>query len=129
MIYLISILFTLAFIIYSKYQFDDEKAGWNNSKGKWHPYGFIMRVLFFVGLLVYKYFPFDYWDLLIAGAINIILWDIGINVFALKVKWNYEGETSSTDKKLGKSKWYVYACMLIGSITGKIFSKNKNKKT
>lgn len=114
--------------MYSKYQFEDEKAGWSQSKGKWHPYGMIMRLLFFAGLLLYKFFPFDYWDLLLSGVICIILWDVGINVFALRVKWDYVGKTDNIDKKVGKIKWYIYIVMLISSIFGKIFVKRKNKK-
>lgn len=128
MIYLVTILFTLAFVFYSKYQFDDEKAGWEKSKGLWHPYGFIMRVLLFAALLVFRYFPFDWWDFGICAVLSIVIWDIGINVFALKVKWNYDGTTSETDKILKDKKWYIYIVFLIGSLVGKIFNKNKNKK-
>lgn len=127
MIYLVTLLFTISFIVYSKFQFDDEKAGWAYSKGRWHPFGLIMRVLFFAALLVFKYFPFDWWDLAIAGIINIILWDIGINVYALKTRWNYDGNSSQYDKTFGNKKWYIYTVILIGSVLGKIFSKNKNK--
>lgn len=128
MIYLITILFTICFVIYTKYQFDDEKAGWIKSKGQWHIWGFFMRLLFFAGLLVFKYFPFDWWDLLIAGVINIIIWDIGINVFALNVRWYYVGETSKIDKMIERLKFYVYGIALFISVIGKIFFKNKKQK-
>lgn len=126
MIYLVTILFTLAFIFYSKFQFEDEKAGWTVAKSEWHPFGMAMRILFFVGLILSKYFPFDWWDLILCGVINIILFDIGINVIALHVKWNYIGNTSEIDKKFGNAKWYIYAAILISSTIFKIF-KHKSK--
>lgn len=125
MIYLVTILFTLSFIFYSKYQFEDEKAGWSLAKSKWHPFGMSMRVLFFAALICSQFFPFDWWDLILAAVINVILIDVGINVIALHIKWNYEGSTAKTDKLLGKTKWYIYAVTLLGAAILKIF---KNKK-
>ena len=125
MIYVVTILFTLAFVFYSKYQFDDEKAGWEKSKGLWHKFGFSMRALLFLGLLVYKFFPFSWWDFAICIGLNVIF-DIGINI-ALGVKWFYTGQTSKLDKMFGKSKWFMYAIVIIGSLIGKIFLNNKNK--
>lgn len=123
MIYLITILFTLAFVFYSKYQFEDEKAGWAAAKSKWHPFGMAMRTLLFAALICNWFFPFDWWDLILCGIINIILFDIGINIIALKVKWNYCGKTSAIDKNLGELKWYIYAVLLVTSILLKLMLK------
>lgn len=125
MIYLVTILFTISFIFYSKFQFEDEKAGWTASKSEWHPFGMAMRILFFGALILFKYFPFDWCDLILCGVINIILFDIGINVIALHVKWNYEGVTSVLDKSIGKIKWYVYALLLVSSALMKILKRKK----
>ena len=125
MIYVVTILFTLSFVLYSKYQFADEKAGWSNAKGEWHPYGLGMRALLFAALLVYKFFPFDIWDLLVCVALNV-LFDIGINI-VLDAKLFYTGKTSKLDKMFGSSKWYLYAVLFITSILGKIFIKNKKQ--
>ena len=43
--YLYNIVFNTVFVFYTKYQFEDEKAGWERSKGKWHKYGMAMRVM------------------------------------------------------------------------------------
>jgi hypothetical protein len=128
MVYLITILFTVCSVFYTKFQFEDEKAGFENSKGKWHPFRLAMAVLLFAALLVDRYFPFDYWDLAICAGLNV-LFDLGVNKFALHVKWFYNGETAKTDKIFGKFKWYGYAVVIVASIIGKIISKNKNKKS
>lgn len=121
MIYIVTILFTIAFVFYSKYQFEEQRTKIYN--GKWHPWGMAMRILFFAGLILYKFFPFDWWDVLLSGVINVILFEIGINVVALHVKWNYNGTTSAIDMKVGKVKWYVYAISLVAAIVLKTFKK------
>ena len=47
------------------------------------------------------------------------LFDVGINLIALKQKWNYTGTTSKIDS-LGKTKFYIYAILLIAAIILKI---------
>lgn len=127
LIYLTSILFTIAFVFYTKYQFEDMHTTWASAQRKWHPFGGFMRVLFFVGLAVEHFYPSTIWDLILAGVINIILWDILVNVIDLHMKWNYEGSTAATDKKLGRIKWYVYAGMLVSAAVAKILSLKKTK--
>lgn len=116
LIYLTSILFTIAFAMYTKYQFEDVKAGWATAKRKWHPWGAFIRVLFFAGIIAEHVYPSGWKDILLAGVICIILWDILINVVALHVAWDYNGTTATTDKKLGKIKWFVYGGLLLAAI-------------
>jgi hypothetical protein len=52
----------------------------------------------------------------LAGALDMPLWDILINVVALNVTWNYEGTTSKTDKILATVKWIAYGAILIAAI-------------
>lgn len=127
MIYLVTILYTVCSVFYTKFQFEDEKVGFEKAKGKWHPFRLAMAVLLYGGLLVGKYFSFDLWDFALCAGLNVIF-DLGVNKFALHVKWFYNGETAKTDKIFGKYKWYGYAVVLAASIIGKIFSKNKNNK-
>jgi hypothetical protein len=115
LIYLTSILFTVAFVMYTKYQFEDMKATWATAKRKWHPWGAFMRVMFFVGVITEHFFTSAWKDLFLAGVICVILWDILVNVVDLGVTWNYNGTTAKTDK-IGKIKWFVYAGLLLTAI-------------
>jgi len=122
MIYLVTILFLSSFVLYQKYQFI------NGRSGQWHTYGLIMGIFFFVGLYIYKYFPFHWTDMVLCVAIYAVLYPIGINVIALKQKWNYIGTTSEFDKKFGKKQWWVYFSVLIFSIVLKIIYVSKKSK-
>jgi len=128
MIYLVTLLYTFCSVFYTKFQIEDEKAGFENSKGRWHPFRLAMAVLLFAALLVYQYFPFDKWDFIICIGLNV-LFDMGVNKFALHVKLFYNGETAKLDRIFGKFKWYGYAVILAASITGKIIAyyRRKNK--
>jgi len=117
MIYILSILFTLAFVLYSKWQFSDDRG---LSSGKWHPYGMIMRALAIVSPFLCQMFPGSWQDYLLSGAINIIVWEILINIIALGKKWWYVGVTSMIDLKLRKIKWKVYFAFLIVSLIVKL---------
>lgn len=116
MIYLLSILFTIAFVYYTKWQFK------NSRSGTWHNYGLIMRLLAITSPFIGQFFKISWQDLLLASSINIILWDVLINRIALKVKWSYVGFTSKLDVYLGKRKWVLYLIILLASITIKIFT-------
>lgn len=107
MIYPLSILFTLIFVLYSKWQFSEVRG---ESEGKWHPYGMIMRWMLFLTPFVMQYFPNNWKDYLLAGAINIILWEFGINKLALNKHLLYKGKI---DEKLGKKKWWIYFGFLL----------------
>ncbi len=117
-IYITSIIFTLLFIFYSKYQF---KHAVDRKTYEWKKYGASMRVLFFVSCFLVQFFQSDWKDYLLAGSINILLFEIGINVIALQMPVFYNGTTGMIDKKLGSTKWYLMFGLLILSIILKIF--------
>lgn len=104
-------------MLYSKWQFSDD---WGHTKGKWHPYGLCMRVMFFVSLFIVQFYPSDYKDYILAGAINIMLWEVAINILALKKPWYYKGVASKIDTKVGRKKWWFYFGFLAGAIIFKI---------
>jgi hypothetical protein len=118
MIYLLSVLFTTAFILYSKWQFIDDRGG---VSGKWHPYGWIMRTLaVFTPYLMQEYGTGTWKDYLLAGAINIAWWEIGINIIALGQKWWHIGTTAKFDIKLKSWKWFFIFAFLITSLIIKL---------
>lgn len=116
--YLYNFAFTAVFVYYTKYQFQDEKAGWANSKGKWHKYGLTMRLMlvgaFFVGFYTLHFVTWK--DLFLVGAIVMPLWDIMINKVALGMPALYNGSTSATDKKFKGFKWVAYSLFIITSV-------------
>lgn len=116
MIYLISlsVLFTLSFVFYSKWQFIDGR------RGRWHFWGAIMRALPLIIAFLVQYLNVTWKDFLLAGSINIILWELLINKIALKTNWLHIGTTSYLDLKLGKWKWLIYSIPLITSIIIKL---------
>ena len=116
MIYILSILFTVAFVYYSKWQFVNGRAG------KWHVYGFLMRALAIFTPFIVQYFSATWQDYLLAGTINILLWELLINKVALNVDWFHTGTTSTLDKTLGKLKWIIYTIPLITACIIKITS-------
>lgn len=99
--------------MYSKYQFEDVKLGWSKAKGKWHVYGALMRMVFVITFVLQVYFPAKVIDILLAAALNLPLWDIGINKIALRYKWNYMGSISHFDRIVGKWKWVGYVVLII----------------
>jgi hypothetical protein len=113
MIYLLSILFTLTFVLYTRWQFSDDRG---LSSGKWHPYGMLMRALAIVTPFLCTLHPNNWKDYLLAGGINIVLWEILINKIALNTKWSHVGTTSALDVKFGKAKWYIYFGFLLLTI-------------
>ena len=117
MIYILSILFTLMFVLYSKWQFSDD---WGLSSGKWHPYGMIMRVLAVITPFLCQLYPGTWSDYLLSGAINVVLWELGINVIALNKPLFYIGSTAEMDIKLGYKKWLLYFGFLLVAIVVRI---------
>ena len=109
-------MFTLSFVYYSKWQFANGKAG------KWHTYGFVMRALAVATPFIVQYYPASWQDYLLAGTINILLWELLINKIALGVHWFHIGTTSTLDKTLGKSKWIIYTIPAIIALVIKISS-------
>ena len=83
----------------------------------------VMRALVVVASFLPSFFPSTWQDFLLAGALNIVFWEIGINVIALKQHWLYIGTTSKLDIKFGKGKWVIYFGFLLGAILVKILIK------
>lgn len=110
MIYILSILFTLTFVLYTRWQFSDDRG---LSSGKWHPYGMMMRALAILTPFLCTLYTNEWKDYLVAGALNIVLWEIAINKIALGMGWFHVGTTSSLDIKLGKAKWFIYFGFLL----------------
>lgn len=124
MIYINAILFTLAFVMYAKWQFVSDFGG---VKGKWHVWGWIMRILFFTAIPLTRFHPAPYDDLFLAGCICIIVYEVGINVIALHQKAFYNGSTSAIDKKFGKLKWIGYFALLLAAAVWKFINFKKEK--
>ena len=120
MIYAVSIISTILFVFYSKWQFSDDRG---ETSGRWHGWGLAMRASTFVGAFTMQYFSSTWQDYLLAGAICCLVWEIGINVVALAVKWYHVGTTSKMDIKFRKYHWILYFVLLGGAIIIKIFIK------
>lgn len=125
LIYVTPLLFILSFEFYTKWQLDEMikisqgKMTYANAPRKWHPYGALIRFMFFGGIVVEHFFPAYFEDILLSAVIYVILWDVLMNVIVLKVKPFYNGTTSSIDR-LNNVKWYGYAGLLIIAIVFKI---------
>ncbi len=85
----------------------------NSRSGKWHVYGFVMRALAVITPFMVQQFPADWQDYLLAGCINILLWELLINKIALNVGWFHVGTTSKLDVTFGRLKWLIYTIPLI----------------
>lgn len=122
MIYALTILFTFADVMYSKYQFIDGR------KGVWHLWRLIRTIIFFGAFICFQYFPFQWTDFILCVIINAALFPLLLNKIALKQKWFYVGSTSETDKKIGKYQWYAYGAFIIVAAILKVVIKPKKKK-
>lgn len=120
MIYGLSILATIVFVVYSKWQFSDDRG---DTSGKWHPWGMGLRILLFVIPYIMQHYPASKKDYFLAGAICMIAWEIGINLIALAQKWYYVGTTAKTDIKFRKYHWLFYFGFLFVAILIRIFVK------
>lgn len=112
--YLIALIYTIAFVYYAKYQFIDGR------KGLWHFYGLVMRLSFWAAMLTRH----QWQDVLLASAICLWIYEVGINVIALKQKPLYCGTTSTMDIHFGKKKWLYMACVVIVTVVIKLFINN-----
>jgi hypothetical protein len=131
MTYILYTLFTILFVYYQKYQFLERNAALEGrvpkmaeASKKWHTYGMILRVLVLVILathLIPQITPSIY-DIVLAGAINVLVFEFGINKIALGKDWFYVGTTAETDKKLGKKKWIIMFGILFLTLIAKIIS-------
>jgi hypothetical protein len=123
LIYAITISFTVWFVLYSKYQFEEREK---KSFGKWHLWGWMMRVIFFLPFIILSFFPginitAHKSDVILAGAINILLWEVLINLVALHATFFHVGTVAKTDIKLGQIKWALCFLFLILAIIYKIW--------
>lgn len=119
MIYIVSIIFTVVFVIYQKWQFIDDCGG---VSGKWHKWGALLRVILFGGGYLLQKFPSTWQDYIFAASINILMWEILINIVALKQHWWYNGSTASFDKILGQYKWIIMVLLIVICSLIKIFT-------
>jgi hypothetical protein len=118
--YLITFAFTAASVLYTEKQFDDEKAGWAHARSRWHGYGAFQRSTpFLIALMIGKQ---EWYDVLLAAAICIPGFEIGVNKVALHVSTFYNGTTSTLDKNFGKYKWYCMGALLFISLIIKFTS-------
>lgn len=117
LIYLLTITSTVLFVFYSKYQFlDFRRIG---KLGRWHTYGALMRMMVILTpyiLLQITDLKHAWKDFLLAGVINLIIWDILLNLIAIKTSAFYNGEYSEIDIKLGNIKWIILFVLLITAI-------------
>lgn len=120
MIYITSFIFTLCFVIYTKWQFSDDRG---ETQGKWHLSGALMRAGAIIGPYLSMIRPDDWQDFVLAGVLNIILWEILVNIIALKQPWNYQGKTAKWDIFLAKWEWALYTFLLTVAIMIKILIK------
>lgn len=129
MIYLIPIIFTVAFAFYTKYQLVDVKME-KGSLRRWHPFGFVMRAAVFVLPLYYAWTETHptILDVLLSASINIVLFEVLINVIALHKSVFYVGGTAGLDKAFGKAKWFVYFGLLLISAIARMLTPKKYKR-
>lgn len=87
------------------------------AKNRWHVWGFLMRCLVFVPFIGNT--PIT--DILLAGTICVVMFELLINKIALNVSWFYVGSTAKFDLILKKNKWLLmFTCLFIAIIL-KIF--------
>lgn len=109
--YLIAFSFTFASVMYTDKQFEDARAGWAKSKGKWHGWGAFQRSTpFLIALMIWPWY-----NVLFAASICIPAFEIGVNVIALHMPVFYRGSTSTMDKNFGKYKWYAMSALLLSA--------------
>lgn len=121
--YILSIAFTWCFVMYSRYQFKDERKIDGKEHDQWHPWGAWMRGLFFMQMIAMHYVDMMLVDTNLALAISMPLFDVGVNLIALNQSAFYVGKSANSDRKLGMWKWPAYLIYLIGSIILKIYVK------
>lgn len=123
MIYALTIVFTFLFIFYQKEQYNDllSLKKYGSVKNRWKVWGWFMKFLFIVAIFLSQFFTTSYQDCLLSGSISWVIFELFYNKIVLKEKWFYVGQSSIQDNKLGFSKWYVMAGVLIASVLIKIY--------
>lgn len=122
MIYVLTILFTLALVMYQRDQQQD-LLSWERKHERntgWKSWANVMKVIAFVMYELGKHFPATWQDYLLAGSICILLFELATNKIGLNRELFFIGASSKTEK-LKKWKWYLSFALLIISITIKIF--------
>ena len=122
--YIVGILFTVARVLYFKYQRRDELATTEEGKGKWHTWGWVMAVCLIIGLVIHA--PWKHAVLL--GAIQTPLFDMLINKWAMNLSLWYVGKTAKTDKVLGQKKWWIWLGVFIFALLNTFYKQSKNTK-
>lgn len=120
MIYLLSLISTFLFVVYSKWQFSDDRG---ETSGKWHPWGLMLRGSIPVSCFIMQHFPAPWQSYLLACALCGLAWEIGINIIALKQPWNYVGKTSKIDIATRKYHWILFFGFVGVALLIKIFVK------
>jgi hypothetical protein len=89
---------------------------------QWKIYGVGMRVLFFIGCFLSQFITSDWQDYLLAGCLNIFLFEIGINVIALNSYIFWKGASGVIDNKIGQWKWLIMGLLIVFSSLIKIYT-------
>jgi len=111
-----TIILTVFMVLSQKFQIKDLKGKRNTTWKTWNNF---LRVGIFATCFLLQLFPSHWQDYLLAGAINILLFELLINKIALEMDWFYVGKSSNFDK-LGKKKWFIMAGILAVTIFIKI---------
>ena len=129
MIYLLTILFTVVFAFYTKFQLIDVKME-KGSPRRWHPFGWLMRATVFAIPAYYGWTETHplLIDVLLSAAINILLFEVLVNMIALHQSIFYIGGTAGLDKAFGKFKWVAYGALLVTAAIARVFIGKKTTK-
>ena len=117
LLYVLSFIFTGAFVIYTKWQIvdEDDGPGYTPAEKKWHMAGLFMRLAVFSMAVVWVFFPAPHWSHLpLIFILNAASFDIGINIANRKPP--LYTATHGWDGMVGKRKWLIYLVGLIASI-------------
>ena len=110
MVYIFSILFTIAFVFYQRSQFKDLTYRRNT---EWKTWANVMRTLFFLAFLVPHNTTWQ--DVYLTISIVALQFEFMYNKVVLKTGWFYSGNSSLFDK-LKTWKWVILFISLIFSL-------------
>lgn len=111
MIYILSIAFTLAFIMYQKHQFNDLVM---ERDVRWKTWANVMKGLFFFQFLLPV--QADWRDVFLTASICALVFEFGYNRIVLNKGWFFNGESSLFDS-IGVWKWIIlFSSLLISSL-------------
>jgi len=103
-------------VLSQKYQLIDLAVKRNTT---WKAWNNCVRVSIFILCFLMQLFPSGWQDYLLAGAINILFFEMAYNVIAVKMPIFFVGKSSKFDT-LGKKKWWYMFGFLIIAIFIKI---------